>query len=57
MASRDIMRIEDHHVLFGIHIDFNLSLNEHINTLCKKASAKLNELNRISGYINFSKLE
>ena len=48
-------RLKANQILLGVNIDSNLSFNEHINTLCKKASAKLNALNRISGYMNFSK--
>ena len=40
---------------FGITIDSNLSINKRINTLCKKASAKLNALAKIAGYMDFPK--
>ena len=42
-------------VLLGITIDSNLSFEEHINNLCKKASQKLNALARISGYMDIQK--
>ena len=51
----NVIKSEANQILLGVNIDSNLSFNEHINTLCKKASAKLNALNRISGYMNFSK--
>ena len=36
-------------------MDSNLSFNKHIDNLCKKASVKLNDLVKISGYMNFLK--
>ena len=42
-------------VLLGISIDSNLSFNKHINNFCKKASAKLNAVARIAGYMDFPK--
>ena len=46
---------EDNQILLGITIDSNLFFNKYINNLCKKASAKLNELTRISGYMDLLK--
>ena len=46
---------EDNEVLLGITIDSNLSFNKHISNLRKNASAKLNALSRISGYMNLPK--
>ena len=46
---------EDNQILLGITIDSNLSFNKHINNLCKKASARLNALARISGYMDLLK--
>ena len=37
--------------LLGLTIDSNLSFEEHVNNICKKASQKLNALTRISSYI------
>ena len=51
----NIIESEGNQVLLGITIDYNLSFNKHINNLCKKASAKLNALTRIAGYMDFSK--
>ena len=51
----NVIESEDSQVLLGITIDSNLSFNTHINNLCKKASAKLNALARISGYMNLPK--
>ena len=51
----NVTESEDSQVLLGITIDSNLSFNKHINNLCKKASAKLNALARISGYMNLPK--
>ena len=49
------MESEDNQILLGITIDSNLSFNKNINNLCKKASAKLNALTRISGYMGLPK--
>ena len=38
--------------LLGINIDSKLTFEEHINRICKKASAKLNALGRISYYMS-----
>ena len=51
----NVIESEDNQVLLGITIDSNLSFNKHINNLCKKASAKLNALARISGCVNLPK--
>ena len=39
--------------LLGIKIDNELSFNEHIEDLCKKASQKLNALSRLASTTNF----
>ena len=36
--------------LLGIKIDINLRLDDHVSSLCKKASQKLHALARISTY-------
>ena len=46
---------EDEQVLLGVTIDSNLTFESHINNLCKKSSAKLNALARISGYMDITK--
>ena len=51
----NVIESEDNQVLLGITIESNLSFNKRINNLCKKASAKLNALARISGYMNLLK--
>ena len=38
--------------LLGINIDSKLTFEDHINRICKKASAKLNALSRISYYMD-----
>ena len=43
---------EDEQVLLGITIDSNLTFENHINSICKKASQKLNSLARIDSYMN-----
>ena len=42
--------------LLGITIDNKLNFNEHISKLCKKASAKLHALARVSAYMSTNKL-
>ena len=51
----NIIESEDEQVLLGVTIDSNLSFNKHVNNLCKKASAKLNALARISNYMDLPK--
>ena len=51
----NVTESEESQVLLRITIDSNLSFKTHINNLCKKASAKLNALARISGYMNLPK--
>ena len=46
---------EDERVLLGITIDSNLTFENHINSICKKASQKLNALARIAPYMNIQK--
>ena len=46
---------EDEQVLLGITIDSNLTFENHINSICKKASQKLNALARITPYMNIQK--
>ena len=40
-------------ILLGIKIDNNPSFKEHIESLCKKASQKINALARLASSINF----
>ena len=42
--------------LLGIKIDNNLNFNEHVSSLCKKASLKLHALSRVSHIMNKDKL-
>ena len=53
--DRNVKESEDNQILLGITVYSNLSFNKHINSLCKKASAKLNALARISGYMDLPK--
>ena len=39
--------------LFGINIDSNLTFETHVESLCKKASHKLNALLRVTWSLNF----
>mgnify|MGYP001792074473 CR=1 FL=1 len=40
--------------LLGVVIDRNLNFTDHIVSLCKKASRKLNALSRISNFLNYN---
>ena len=46
---------EDEQVLLGITIDSNLTFENHINSICKKTSQKLNALTRIAPDMNIEK--
>ena len=46
---------EKEQVLLGITIDSNLTFENHINNICKKASQKLNALARVAPYMNTQK--
>ena len=46
---------ENEQVLLGITIDSNLTFENHINNICKKASQKLNALARVAPYMNMQK--
>ena len=39
--------------LLGVKVDHELSFNEHVSSLCKKASQKLNALSRIASCMTF----
>ena len=39
--------------LLGIKIDSNLNFKEHIESLCKKSSQKVNALSRLASSMNF----
>ena len=43
---------EDEQVLLVITMDCNLTFENHINSICKKASQKLNAFARITPYMN-----
>ena len=45
------IELEDEQVLLGVTIDSNVTFENHINSICKKASHKLNSLARIA-YMN-----
>ena len=46
---------EKEQVLLGITIDSNLTFENHIINICKKASRKLNALARVAPYMNMQK--
>ena len=39
--------------LLGVKVDHELSFDEHVSSLCKKASRKVNALSRIASYMTF----
>ena len=48
--------IETHNVkLLGIHIDSGLTFNDHLHSICKKASSKLNALSRQCAILPYHK--
>ena len=57
--SRDTATIDNNHtesenkqVLLGVTIDSNLTFENYINSICKKANKKLNALAKIASYMN-----
>ena len=42
-----------HEKLLGVKVDHELNFNEHVSSLCKKASQKVNALSRIASYMTF----
>ena len=46
---------EKEQMLLGITIDSNLTFENHINNICKRASHKLNAQARVAQYINMEK--
>ena len=55
MVHKSFIELKDEQVLLGITIDSNLTFENHINSICKKASQKLNVPARIAPYINIQK--
>ena len=49
------IELKDEQVLLGITVDSNLTFENHINSICKKASQKLNAFARIAPYMNTQK--
>ena len=47
-ATIDNSYTEDEQVLLGVTIDSNLTFENHVNSICKKANQKLNALARIN---------
>ena len=41
--------------LLGVKIDYKLTFDEHVNSLCKKANSKLRALARTTPYMNIEK--
>ena len=53
--ENNIIKSEMKQELLGITLDSNLSFEEHVNNICRKASQKLNTLTRISSYMDIQK--
>ena len=49
------IEFEKEQVLLGITIDSDLTFENHINNICKRASQKLNALARVTLYMNIQK--
>ena len=47
-----VVTSEEHVKLLGVNIDYKLNFNHHIHSLCKKAGAQLNVLQRLSGNLD-----
>ena len=47
-----VIQSEDEVKLLGVNLDFLLSFNSHISSICKKASKQLNVLKRLGKYLN-----
>ena len=54
-VDNSYIKSEDEQVLLGITINSNLAFENHINSICKKSSQKLNALARIAPYMNIQK--
>ena len=49
------IKTSDCEKLLGIKIDYKLTFDEHVNSLCKKANSKLRALARTTPYMNIEK--
>ena len=49
--DKSYIESEDEQVLLGITIDSNLTFENHINSICKKASQKLNALAIMKSFV------
>ena len=47
-----VIQSEDEVKLLGVNLDFLLSFNSHISSICRKASKQLNVLKRFGKYLN-----
>ena len=47
-----VIQSEDEVKLLGVNLDFLLSFNSHIRSMCRKASKQLNVLKRLGKYLN-----
>ena len=54
IKGSEILASKSEHLL-GVTIDSNLTFEEHINSLCKKANQKLHALSRVANYMSMEK--
>ena len=52
-TGNEAVRSSKYEKLLGIKVDHELNFNEHVSSLCKKASQKLNALSRIASFMTF----
>ena len=55
MVENEQIRKSSSERLLGVFFDSKLTLQSHIDNICKKASQKLNAISRITPYMSFNK--
>ena len=57
LIGSDVVEVASSVKLLGIHIDNQLSLNQHISNICKSASKQLNALVRLKCILGFEEIK
>ena len=57
LIGSDVVEVASSVKLLGIHIDNQLSLNQHISNICKSASKQLNALVRLKYILGFEEIK
>ena len=57
LIGSDVVEVASSVKLLGIHIDNQLSLNQHISNVCKSASKQLNALVRLKCILGFEEIK